>query len=157
METELIEYTDRYKDQVFDDLVPYRYYNKYTSGSILFKILGFLGIYQNRFFVLKNESDVVIGTVLIRGIISVKRLKKEWYIYGVAIKKAFRGKGYGDSLVLKTLDLVREMNISVVFLKVERENDIAIKLYSKYGFSINTERTRSDRDGNMVMELVARE
>lgn len=59
----------------------------------------------------------------------------ETFIYGVAIDKAFRGKGYGKYLVQKAIELGLERGRKIA-LDVDSMNPIAMQLYKKCGFEI---------------------
>ena len=139
MSTELVYYNNNFKNQVFPALVPLKYFKKYTSGSILFKILDFLNIYKSHFLLLINEDKTVLGSVVIRSRISLIRFKYKWYIYGGSVCNKYRGLGYGTNLLLRSLEWCKINNIKRIYLKVETDNNIAINLYKKFGFKVINE------------------
>lgn len=55
-------------------------------------------------------------------------------IYGLGVKPEFRSKGIGRSILLKTIDEMKEKSASQVMLQVEIDNKNALKLYESCGF-----------------------
>ncbi len=56
-------------------------------------------------------------------------LGKRIYIWGLGLYPEFRGKGYGSAM----LQLVLQDNFEYILL-VRKSNQVAIKLYTKFGF-----------------------
>ncbi|MCD6434352.1 MAG: GNAT family N-acetyltransferase [Candidatus Diapherotrites archaeon] len=55
-------------------------------------------------------------------------------IFGLAVKKEFRGRGIGKKLLLKIIEILKKKKIARVFIFVEQDNKIAKRLYNKVGF-----------------------
>jgi ribosomal protein S18 acetylase RimI-like enzyme len=59
---------------------------------------------------------------------------KHGYIYDIFVKKEFRGKGIGRTLLEKAQSYCREKGYSRILLMVYVNNANAIGLYNKMGF-----------------------
>lgn len=101
----------------------FRYYNKRTIDVV--------------------ENHLVTSLVVLNGIpVGYGHLdcegNKVWL--GIAVSEGFRGKGIGK-LVMEYLILkAEEINLSNIYLSVDKDNSQAIKLYEKFGFlEINKE------------------
>lgn len=58
----------------------------------------------------------------------------EAHITNIAVRKEYQGRGYGDLLLIATIDLAMQLKASVMTLEVRASNHVAQKLYNKYGF-----------------------
>jgi len=68
------------------------------------------------------------------------RLEKgDYYVSNVAVYPEFRGKGIGKALMLEAEQLAKESGAERIVLDVERENEIAIAVYHKLGYSVERE------------------
>ncbi|PIA12876.1 putative n-acetyltransferase mak3 [Coemansia reversa NRRL 1564] len=63
-----------------------------------------------------------------------KQMLNRGYIGMVAVDKEYRKKGIGSALVLKALDIMKEMGADEVILETETENKGALALYERLGF-----------------------
>lgn len=68
------------------------------------------------------------------GYIGVWRIIDEGHITNVAVHSDYRGLGIGSMLVSELLSLCKKDGINSFTLEVRKSNDIAQKLYRKYGF-----------------------
>jgi ribosomal-protein-alanine N-acetyltransferase len=59
----------------------------------------------------------------------------EAHIVDIAVRKAYRGSGIGELLLISTIDLAVELGADVVTLEVRASNSPAQALYRKYGFA----------------------
>lgn len=64
---------------------------------------------------------------------------EECEYWGYIGEKEYRGKGFGERMVRLTEEKAREMSISVIWLKVLKENNRAVSLYKKLGYNIESE------------------
>ena len=81
------------------------------------------------FFVLvKKESKEIIGTSWISN--DGRRL----YLHHFGILPEYQGKGLSKPLLKKSLEFAREKNMQIK-LEVHQDNEIALDLYKKHGFS----------------------
>jgi GNAT superfamily N-acetyltransferase len=55
-------------------------------------------------------------------------------IYGVGVLPEYRSKGYGREILLKSIELLEDMNANQIMLQVEAENSNALNLYKSCGF-----------------------
>lgn len=72
-------------------------------------------------------------------VLACSEIVKDWqgknvYLYGFAVKKNETGRGLGKYFLEKIIEIFRKENIVKIELTVSPENDIAIKLYEKFGF-----------------------
>lgn len=61
------------------------------------------------------------------------------WLRSIAINQKYRGKGHGTALMEYVLHRFREYPSSGAMLYVETDNEVAINLYKKSGFVVNTE------------------
>ena len=57
-------------------------------------------------------------------------------IYGLYVKKEYRGQGIGNKLIESSLKILKNVNVSKITLSVNTEQKSAVKLYETYGFKI---------------------
>jgi len=95
-----------------------------TSFSDHLKEDGFIGLFSNK---------QLIGYLFMRIIESYGHLSR------IAVKKSEWGKGYGSKLMSYALEYFTQRNSSNIHLYVESENERAIALYKKFGFSVISE------------------
>lgn len=68
------------------------------------------------------------------------RLEKgDYYVSNVAVYPEFRGRGIGKALMLEAERLAMESGAKRIALDVEMENEIAIAVYQKLGYSVERE------------------
>jgi ribosomal-protein-alanine N-acetyltransferase len=58
----------------------------------------------------------------------------EAHVTNIAIIPKYRGKKYGDALMKKAIEQARTMGAKTMTLEVRVSNDVAQRLYRKYGF-----------------------
>lgn len=73
-------------------------------------------------------SGSCIGTLYNNGAANVM------IIDSVMVKKKSRGKGIGTAVMEKALSIARKRNVDSIELVVNRDNQIAKRLYKKVGF-----------------------
>jgi RimJ/RimL family protein N-acetyltransferase len=56
---------------------------------------------------------------------------------GICIVDKYRGMGYGSSILEHLIDYSRLIQLDKLYLTVDNDNKIAIRLYTKYGFNID--------------------
>ncbi|MBN1176085.1 MAG: ribosomal protein S18-alanine N-acetyltransferase [Dehalococcoidales bacterium] len=61
-------------------------------------------------------------------------LVDEAHITNIALRQRYQGKGLGELLLIATVDLAKTLKARVMTLEVRASNEIAQKLYGKYGF-----------------------
>ena len=72
----------------------------------------------------------------------------EAHISTLAVHPGYRGHKIGDRLLAEALDSARNMGGCLVSLEVRESNDVALKLYQKYGFEPVGRRKRYYRDNH---------
>jgi ribosomal protein S18 acetylase RimI-like enzyme len=53
---------------------------------------------------------------------------------GIASASKYKRKGYGAKMMEKLIDDARRLQIKEIFLTVDKDNNMAINLYEKFGF-----------------------
>ncbi len=86
-----------------------------------------------RFFVSVLNGEVV-------GYIGSHNVLGEVYITNVAVFPEYRKKGFGEALIKKLIETVKNENADFITLEVRKSNISAINLYEKCGFSAVGER-----------------
>ncbi|KAB3530524.1 GNAT family N-acetyltransferase [Alkaliphilus serpentinus] len=86
----------------------------------------------NHVFIIKSASEIA-GIVFAS--IYKSRDRKTVFIRGLAVDEAHRGKGYSKSLLYKAFQWAKENGATDSMLWVEKDNDVAINLYEKFGYS----------------------
>lgn len=79
-------------------------------------------------FIAKLNSEIV-------GYILIGHLNDNFYLLSLAINEQYRNYGIANKLIKKALDNLGKKEI---YLNVRISNKIAIHLYEKYGFKIET-------------------
>lgn len=59
-------------------------------------------------------------------------------IYGLGVLPEYRGKGFGRTVLLKAIELLKEKKAKEVMLQVEAKNSNALNLYKSCGFVITS-------------------
>ncbi|MFH1647090.1 MAG: ribosomal protein S18-alanine N-acetyltransferase [Chloroflexota bacterium] len=59
----------------------------------------------------------------------------EAHITNIAVRQAYQGRGFGELLLIATIDLARELHTRSMTLEVRASNTVAQNLYTKYGFA----------------------
>lgn len=76
------------------------------------------------------------------------------YQIGADISPEYQGKGFGyQSYLYFARNILRQMNITWVSLRVKKENKIAIKLYTKLGFKPVNVVNQGDADIVMISSV----
>lgn len=125
-------------NSVVNNLISEKYLDKYLNKGLLLSVLSFFGIYKSALYVLENDSNIVAsGTV--RQKFEFTKLKTTYWLYGIEVAEQQRGKGIGSILIKELLENLKNKHIEQVFLKVAKNNTIALNLYAKCGFVKYTE------------------
>ena len=106
------------------------------------------------FFVLKRGENLV-GYCIYTIDPSFYSSKYAVCLYSIAVDKNFRGGGHARYIIEKTLAFLKESSVSNVYLHVCPENETAIRLYEKIGFSFKriTKSINPKRNNMLFMEI----
>ncbi len=107
---------------------------KYTNRGG-YCVLSLFAVYKSEFMLLKQGKSVM-GCGVIRYKWSREIKSFGWWLYGIWICPDMRGKGYGNVLMNKLLDELKNRHVSIVRLVVKDDNARAIHLYEKTGFIV---------------------
>ena len=69
------------------------------------------------------------------GFSGIWMMADEAHVTNIAVRQQYRGRGFGEYLLLATIDLAEKLNASFMTLEVRASNLIAQRLYSKYAFT----------------------
>jgi len=81
----------------------------------------------------EKSSDPVEREYII-GFSGIWVLAEEAHITNIAVRREYQRRGFGELLMLGTIDLAEELQAVVMTLEVRASNTSAQSLYSKYGF-----------------------
>ena len=137
----LRSYLDSDRSIVLEHFESEKMLNKYLNKGI-YSFLSKIGCFSNELYVMIDSCGKIVAEAVIR-----KKWRNYW-IYGVKVRVEERGKGHGQLLTEKLLQIVCERNVKSVRLKVDAENRVALNLYKKSRFVI----IRKDRNNNYIME-----
>lgn len=83
----------------------------------------------------KNSHYIVAkldGEIL--GFAGIWKSVDDIHITDIVVKKSYRGNGIGSFLLQKLIELTKKLEFSELTLEVNANNEIARKLYLKFGF-----------------------
>jgi len=89
---------------------------------------------------LQNESRVI-------GYVGFRLRRAEAHISTIAVHPQWRRRGLGELLLLTAMERGLELGVSIVTLEVRPSNQVAQRLYRKYGFRLQGVRRGYYRDG----------
>ncbi|SDN20337.1 ribosomal-protein-alanine N-acetyltransferase [Megasphaera paucivorans] len=82
------------------------------------------------YYVLEDEQGVIWGYA------GLWHVLDEGQITNIALRKACRGRGYGELLLRLLMETAWERGCSVIFLEVRFSNLPALRLYRKLGYTV---------------------
>ena len=86
---------------------------------------------------LENDRSVFLAAFqedTLCGFIAARTVLDEAEVYNVAVSPAFRRRGVASGLLRSLTELLRDRNVTRVYLEVRARNEGAVKLYEKHGF-----------------------
>jgi ribosomal protein S18 acetylase RimI-like enzyme len=83
-----------------------------------------------------NVDPKIVGTILLRKRLQGLIAGYQWKIHAVYVAPELRGRGLGVELLSYAFQRLRERGAAEVSLKVDENNEPAIRLYRKYGFTV---------------------
>lgn len=86
-------------------------------------------------FTRKNQGPP--SPMPIVGFAGMWHLFDEAHVTTIGVDTLFRGRGFGEALLLKLMDEAVRRGANVMTLEVRVSNASAIKLYEKYGFTVH--------------------
>lgn len=104
------------------------------------------GNWLRRLFNTTSRSRVV-------GYVGFRWKDRKGHITTIAVHPDWRGRGFGDFLLLVALERMDAQEVEVVTLEMRPSNDVAYRLYRKYGFRIMRLRRGYYRDGEDAWEM----
>lgn len=122
----------KYEDEIFGD------------GSVGKWNIKPFAKYGKVFAQFAQETDEIISVIEVLSSFD----RKKAYLYGVFTVEKYCSKGYGKKILQYVLEDLKKENIKEVELTVSPENEIAIKLYEKFGFKIKEKLENEYGEGN---------
>lgn len=110
--------------------------NRLRTGRLLLEQLGLLKLFR------LIKLDRALG----------RHEEGEFYLSNFAVYPQYRGKGFGKEMLEYCFDWAKKLGCSTVRLDVEKNNEIAMRLYSKMGFEV--ERESKIRLANRTFEFI---
>lgn len=95
-------------------------------------------IKEQKIFIIKNCSKI-LGYMIIdirESIVHGMRYRKILKIENIGVNESDRGNGLGTKLLEFAKRKAKQNNCTDMYLTVNEENEKAIKLYEKFGFSV---------------------
>lgn len=89
---------------------------------------------KSQIFVAENENHAFLGYLFVGETTDTMIGQSYGFIYDIYVKKEFRGKGIGKTLMEKAETHCRERGYSKISLMVSTSNQPAIRLYNRMGF-----------------------
>lgn len=80
------------------------------------------------------DGEVAVGFVQLYPTFSSVSMKRSWVLNDLYVKKQTRGKGAGEKLIEKCIELAKETGAKGLFLETASDNLPAQSLYEKIGF-----------------------
>ncbi|MDO4198468.1 MAG: tRNA (adenosine(37)-N6)-threonylcarbamoyltransferase complex transferase subunit TsaD [Erysipelotrichaceae bacterium] len=99
-------------------------------------------------FVLKDKGEVI-------GYSGIWYMFENCDITTIAIKKEYRGNGYGKKLLKRMMNSACEHECEFMHLEVKVDNEAAIKMYRDFGFEVVRTRKRYYTDGTDAYDMIA--
>lgn len=103
-----------------------------TGGSELKTLLKLLATLRLSEF----ASYITLTANLLHGGYTPDIEEDDFYVSVLVVDKGSRGKGVGSLLLSKAIEMARDRRCKSVLLDVNRENEIAMALYTKFGFKL---------------------
>lgn len=89
---------------------------------------------QNDIMLIALCGDVVVGNAI------VERNKIKRYNHraelSLTVLREFWGRGIGSELMRRMIDFAKSVGIEILYLEVRADNERAVSLYKKFGFSL---------------------
>lgn len=106
-----------------------RFVEEYADNWRGLRALGLLS------FTRKNHGPPAPQPII--GFAGMWQLFDEAHVTTIGVDLPYRGRGFGEAMLLKLLDEAVRRGANVMTLEVRVSNASAIKLYEKYGFTVH--------------------
>lgn len=96
-------------------------------------------LFHNTFYLVKDVNNNICGYCLYYIHLKIKnwKLVKVATLYSIAVEDNYKGRGVGSLLLKESINELKENSVSSIRLYVNVDNNIAIDLYTKYGFIVS--------------------
>lgn len=84
------------------------------------------------------EGGEAVGFTQLYPSFSSVNMKRSWILNDLYVKKEYRGKGAGEKLIYKAIEMARDTGAKGVLLETASDNIPAQGLYEKIGFKRET-------------------
>jgi ribosomal-protein-alanine N-acetyltransferase len=103
---------------------------------------------------LRELFDPAKGSRVV-GYVGFRLQGREGHITTIAVHPDCRRRGFGDLLLLVALDKMLKVGVDVATLEMRPSNDVAYRLYRKYGFEVQRQAPGYYRDGEDAWVMAA--
>lgn len=79
-------------------------------------------------FIVARSGDLILGYT------GFQLIAGEVYMANIAVKREYRGLGVGEKLMKDLIDLAKSLDAQFLTLEVRQSNNVAKKMYEKFGF-----------------------
>ena len=114
----------KYKEYLLKDKYCKKYFDAFTKKN-------------NGELIIDIETDDVIGYVFVG---NKNDKKNTGFIHSLEVNKQYRGYGFGNILIKDAISKLHGYDLTV-----DKDNEIAIRMYKKHGFIIDKSRETKDR------------
>lgn len=94
---------------------------------------------DSEIFVAENEESKIIGFVQLYPIFSSTRMQKLWLLNDLYVDEHYRGKGVSILLIDESKKLCKQTEACGLILETAKTNQIGNQLYTKTGFTLDSE------------------
>ncbi len=106
------------------------YEEKQPSEEYLKKLLAKVDFIV---LVVQDEAGRVVGGVAAYELEKFEQVRKEIYIYDLAVAEAHRRQGVATALINKLKEIAKARGAYVIFVQADAGDTAAIELYKKFG------------------------
>jgi diamine N-acetyltransferase len=99
-------------------------------------------------YYLLSDNGVMIGYLSIK----INTEKSEMILSKLYLLKTYRGSGYGQKVMGFIINQATELNLAKISLLVNRNNQKAIRFYTKYDFAITQELENKFENGYTFLD-----
>ncbi len=117
-------FCDKYFRQV-KQIIHSNFSNPWNDRNILFKAENSI-----------KKVAVEINSCKVLGYIDGYTILDEADLLLIVVRKEYQNRGIGTALLKYFIEHVKQKNIKKIYLEVSEKNQVAVRLYKKFGFEI---------------------
>ena len=97
---------------------------------------------RSAYYIVLRRDDVIVGYA------GLWKMSDEAHITTVGVRVSEQGKGYGHALMVALIQRAYQLGSRWLTLEVRPSNDVAVRLYEKFGFKVIGRRRGYYTDNN---------